>query len=218
MKLKCNTYLVHYEPLTERLDFMKKQLFRLGIEVNKIISSEPPAGWIKNDMDTIRKKLSFFQNNCPRHVTRQEESLAWKHFKFMTYAAESDVPSLVLEDDAVLNENFTDVINEILEKDNWDVIFPGSGCNLRIKGEGLIQVAHPASKCTDSYIVTPEAAKKMHKTMSESIDLAIDWELNYQMFFHNLRVFWLEPPVVRQGSQDGTWCSSISNKKENLFK
>jgi len=169
-------------------------------------------------MKEATRKLSYFGNNTSRSMNKAEISLAWKHVQFIKRAAESSRPCLVLEDDAILSNNFVEVINCLLEKsDDWDVIFPGSGCNLRKQGHGLIRVMHPASKCTDSYIVSTEAAKKLNSTLSKNIDLAIDWELNYQMMIHDLRVYWLEPPVVRQGSQDGTWYSSINNKKEDLF-
>lgn len=212
MSINCDVYLVHYESLIDRLVFMKDQFHRLGIVVKEIISSEPPHGWIKDDLSKRINKLSYFSNNSTKSVTRSEESLAWKHLLFLEKVAKGTIPCLLLEDDAILNENFVDEVNKILRINDWDIIFPGSGCNLRKPGNGLIRVSHPASKCTDSYIITPDAAKKLYSTMSSEINLAIDWELNYQMMIHDLNVFWLEPPIVRQGSQDGTWISSINFK------
>ena len=115
------------------------------------------------------------------------------------------------------SENFVEIVNKILEIKEWDVVFPGSGCNLRRQGSGLIRVQHPASKCTDSYLLTPDSAKKLYTTMQERIDIAIDWELSCQMMFHDLKVFWLEPPIVMQLSQNGTFQSAINGKKEDLY-
>lgn len=217
MSLNCDVYLVHYEPLTERLDFMRNQFDRLGIDA-EIISSEPCVDWVKDTPAIRQLKQSKFQNNVSRAVSRVEESLAWKHYLFIEKASKGNRPALVLEDDAVLSDNFVESTNQILATHGWDVVFPGSGCNLRCSQKGLVRVPHPASKCTDSYIVTVDAAKKLYSTMREGISLAIDWELNYQMMIHNFDVYWLEPPIVRQGSQDGTWTSAINGKRENLFK
>lgn len=219
MSLNCDVYLVHYEPLIDRIDFMKSQFERLGINVKEIITSEPDSEWIKDDLANRQKKLEIFHNQETRAVTVAEQSLAWKHFLFIKKVSEGQRPGLVLEDDAIINDNFVEVINKIINTKGWDAVFPGSGCNLRKHGTGLVRVSHPASKCTDSYIVTVEAAKKLYSSMTsiDGVSLAIDWELNYQMMINDLKVYWFEPPIVRQGSQDGTWRSSINGKKENLF-
>ena len=219
MSLNCDVYLIHYEPLAERLVFMRRQLERLGINVKETISDEPKAGWIKDDPISRKEKLKRFHNHESKSISSAEESLAWKHFLFLKRVSEGERPGLVLEDDAILSDNFVDVVNNILVTKNWDAVFPGSGCNLRSNGRGLIRVQHPASKCTDAYIVTVDAAKKLYSTMSlvDGVSLAIDWELNYQLMINDLKVYWLEPPIVRQGSQDGTFYSSINGKRENLF-
>jgi len=195
---------------------MTSQLQHFGLDF-KIIDEEPPDGWIIDDIDARRKKLDCFNGDSSRPMSLAESSLAWKHFNFIKSASKSARPSLVLEDDALLRENFVEIVNRLLENKEWDVIFPGSGCNLRKQGTGLISVSHPASKCTDSYILTPESAEKLYSTMNERIDIAIDWELSYQMMLHDLKVFWLEPPIVMQLSQNGTLQSAINGKKENLY-
>jgi GR25 family glycosyltransferase involved in LPS biosynthesis len=213
MTLNCDVYVVHYLPLADRLVFMDKQLKRLGIEY-KLITDEPDDNQYHDDPEVRRKKLSSFNNFNDKPLTKAEKSLIWKHQIFMNYAAQSNRPSLVLEDDAILLDNFVPTVNSFLDLADWDVIFPGSGCNLRVQGKGLIRMPHPASKCTDSYIVTPDAARKLSIA---DVHLQIDWELAYQMMVNNLNVYWYEPPIVRQGSQDGSLVSSINGKRENLF-
>jgi GR25 family glycosyltransferase involved in LPS biosynthesis len=123
---------------------------------------------------------------------------------------------LILEDDVVFAENFTEQFNKSLKNtpEDWDMICIGSGCNLRISSDRLIpgQIAykkqHPASKCTDSYIITKKAAEKICKTIVP-FNFPIDWELNYQLWHHNMNVYWWEPPVTKQGSQCGLYGSEI---------
>lgn len=215
MTLKCDVYLVHYAPLADRLVTMKNQLSHLGIEY-KLITDEPPDDYYVDDPIIRRQKLSNFNNYDEKPLTRADKSLIWKHQICWNHAAQSNRPSLILEDDAVLLDNFVPTVNSFLESKDWDLIFPGSGCNLRVAGTGLIKVPHPASKCTDSYIITPEAARKL--TGINDVQLHIDWEMSYQMMINDLSVYWYEPPIVRQGSQDGTLISSINGKRENLFK
>lgn len=215
--LNCDVYLMHYALLTDRLEFMKEQLRNFKIEYT-IISDEPEKSWFKDDLNTRFHKMKGLGGSYENPITWPNASLAWKHLIFLEKAMKSSRPSLALEDDAILSTNFTDVINNILQENVWDAVFPGSGCNLRKAGVGLIKIPHPASKCTDAYLVTPEAAAKLYSTMKNGIDFAIDWELNYQMKLHDLNVYWHEPPIVRQGSQDGTWTSAINGKRENIFR
>ena len=216
-RLNCDVYLMHYKPLTERLDFMKSQLEKFGIEYT-VISEEPEKAWFKDCIEERIKKMMGLGGQYLEPITWPSASLAWKHLIFLERAMKSARPSLALEDDAILSIDFAEVIDIILQEKEWDAVFPGSGCNLRRPGKGLIRVSHPASKCTDVYLVTPKAASKLYSTMKNGIDFSIDWELNYQMKLHDLNVFWYEPPIARQGSQDGTWTSSINGKKENLFR
>jgi len=215
--LNCMVFVAHYELLKERFDFMKSQLDKLGI-IFKFITQEPEENLFIDSSENRRAKRQIFGSFEDRSLTKAEKSLAWKHLLFLKEASQSSQPCMILEDDAILFDNFVDVVNQLLEMKDWDIIFPGSGCNLRLNGTGLIKVSHPASKCTDSYIVTPDIAKRLISTMEKSIDLAIDWELNYQMMLHNANVYWLEPPIVTQGSQCGIMRSSINGKIENIFR
>ena len=73
----------------------------------------------------------------------------------------------MLEDDVLFTDNFTEIFNKNLEStpEDWDYIFPGSGCDLRVPKakleEGKIAYLknHPATKCTDSIIIKLDAAK-----------------------------------------------------------
>ena len=216
MSLNCNVFLAHYTPLTSRLEFMKSQLQKHNIQFS-IISDEPDPSWFKDDINIRFEKMKKFHGPYKDKITWPNASLAWKHLIFLEHAMKSDRPSLIIEDDALFSDNFVETINKILEEKSWDLVFPGSGCNLRIEGSGLIQVQHPATKCTDAYLITPKAAQHVYSTMKSGIDFAIDWELNYQLMIHDLKVFWFEPPVVMQMSQNGQWQSSINGKIEDLY-
>ena len=106
--------------------------------------------------------------------------------------------------------------NQNIERtpEDWDYIFIGSGCNLRINPKLVLpeKVAykkeHPATKCTDSYCITFSAAKRVLSTILP-FTLPIDFELNYQLERHDMNVYWWEPPIVVQGSQCGLYDSEL---------
>ncbi len=119
---------------------------------------------------------------------------------------------LIFEDDVILVDHFQTRFNSSLYETpiDWDLIFIGSGCNLRIPidklmvGQTAYKVDHPSSKCADSYCITLSAARRILSTIIP-FTFPIDFELNYQMKLHNMNVYWWEPPLVSQGSETGMY-------------
>ncbi|HBY68657.1 MAG TPA: hypothetical protein DEG69_13455 [Flavobacteriaceae bacterium] len=214
-------YLAHYTPLVDRKTNMLDQLSRLNLEA-QWIEGEPDENFInqwysKEEWD--EKFVSMGTQNYPskRQLKRSEISLEYKHIKIYEEIVKNNVSSaLILEDDAVLCENFTSKFNFNMMSVpmDWDFIFIGDCCNLRIPKNRIVdgRVAyrkeHPASKCTDSYIIKLESAKKILETI-KPFTFPIDFELNYQMYLHDMNVYWWEPPLVTQGSQNGLYRSVI---------
>ena len=59
-------------------------------------------------------------------------------------------------------------------------------------------------------IIKKDAAKKVLATFDQW-NLPADWEFNYQLKAHDLKVYWWEPPVVAQGSQCGVYDTTIQS-------
>lgn len=157
--------------------------------------------------------------NWPGFVYRplklSEISLCIKYFHiFELIANGNDDYVLILEDDVILHDNFiSNFTNYFKETPNtFDAIFIGSGCNLKpkniIPGCKVYKKEHPATKCTDSFIISKKCCQKIVKTFLP-FSLPADWELNFQFFKHNCEVYWWEPAIVSQGSQTGKYKSSI---------
>jgi len=114
------------------------------------------------------------------------------------------------EEDFINNFNF----NLMSTPNDWDLIFIGSGCNLRvpksrrITGKIAYKKEHPASKCVDSYLINYSASDKIYNTIIP-FTLPIDFEINHHMRVHDMTVYWWEPPVITQGSQCGLYESEI---------
>ena len=116
----------------------------------------------------------------------------------------------------LLQNDFIEKLNSLLDETSaeWDLIFIGSGCELRIskdkieKNKMVYKKEHPATKCTDSYLIKYSAVKKILDTIVP-FTLPMDFELNYQLYLNNLNVYWRDPPIVKQGSQTGLYKSAI---------
>ena len=125
--------------------------------------------------------------------------------------------ALILEDDVIFGENLKDQLRNSIEQTHpdWDFIFIGSGCNLRIPSDQLkvnkisYLKPHPAGKCTDSFFIKKSAAAQVLSTLLPFV-LPIDFELNYHMMKHGMKTYWIDPPFVHQGSQNGQYTSEIN--------
>jgi GR25 family glycosyltransferase involved in LPS biosynthesis len=199
-------YMMHYLPLGKR----RESIDRLPFDV-KLITYEPYGVTYTSD-----EKSWYAKCDVPfRELKKSEISLAYKHMQtYFDIAINEFDSALILEDDAVIVNNFVNRFNDYLSRtpDDWDLIFIGSGCDLRIRdtepGKVAYLKSHPASKCTDSYCIRGSAAALLSQNIIHH-SLPIDFELNYWMEKLNFRVYWWEPPLVMQGSQIGLYESSI---------
>ena len=88
----------------------------------------------------------------------------------------------------------------------------GNGANLHapnIRPEKLAyRMNHPASRCTDSILISKKAAIKLSKNIFP-FDHPIDWEIGYQQKAEDVIVYWWEPTLVMQGSENGNFKSAL---------
>jgi GR25 family glycosyltransferase involved in LPS biosynthesis len=78
----------------------------------------------------------------------------------------------------------------------------------------------PRSRCSDSYFISRQAAKVISEAV-QPFSMPIDWELGYQLHLHRMKVYWWEPPLVRQGSETGLYRSEVRDEwhhKKTKFK
>lgn len=223
MLIVDKVYLAHYSPLEDRKKRIEYEIQKNLISadwIEKEPSQEEINSMYKKELWTPRIKEMNFYEIPERTLKKSEISLEYKHIKIYQDIIEKNInTALILEDDVILEDNFTSKFNfnlSMTPKD-WDIIFIGSGCDLHIPIENQIshvvayRKEHPASKCTDSYIIKRKSAEKILKTIVPFC-FPIDFELNYQMFINNLNVYWWEPTLVKQGSQNGLYGSSIQNE------
>jgi len=149
-------------------------------------------------------------------------SLHLKHNYVYKLISENYDNALIFEDDVILTDNFNEILNKYMTElpNDYDMLFIGDGCKMHIEKNKLIQnkniyekSLYPgSSRCSDSYIISKKCAIKLCEYISNlehKIKLPIDWWLSVAARDNNFKVYWAEPTIVTQGSQNGLFKSSL---------
>jgi GR25 family glycosyltransferase involved in LPS biosynthesis len=203
-------FVIHYKKLTERKQFMLSQF-----EKHNITDYE----FIEIDRDEIHNhNISMFEQN----YNKCQIAISLSHFHAYKEISDKYDNGLIFEDDAILSDNFTDTLNKYMNElpNDYDMLFIGDGCNLHIEKHNLIpnqyiyeKCLYPTSwggdgagRCTDSYIINKKCASKLCEYINNleyKIKLPIDWWVNVAARDNIFKVYWSEPTIVTQGSQNG---------------
>ncbi len=95
--------------------------------------------------------------------------------------------------------------------ENWDFLSISAGANMRPdrKPNDTTQAWFPVqnyfhTRTTDAMIFKVDMLKKIYSTYFPVAEV-LDWELNYHLSVHKSRSFWLDPPIIKQGSAIGVY-------------
>jgi len=199
-------YICHYSKLVERRPFIQNQLdkFRLSEDLYTFIEN-----YDKDilDIEKIKKEYPLIFNLTKRdrrYLRLSEISLALKHCHIIKDAINKNYNTiLILEDDAILDNNFFDKYAEYAKElpENWDIFWLGGCCGLR--SNNILQDKHvyqvSASRCTHCYAIKKSGLQILKNTIND-IDEAIDWYFNDIIFKLNLNSYWCEPPICEQSA------------------
>jgi hypothetical protein len=232
VSIDIKTTILHYKPLADRKQNMILQMEKHGF-VNYSFYEQFDGNEL--DEETIRQNYSdvrFFAEQTESKAAVYERlipgssktvkplnigeiSIATKFGKVFQELSVSDGDHFLLfEDDVILCENFETHLTNFLSRtpNDWDAIYFGSGASMKPKNIKEDCVAylmnHPATRCADSILIKKSAVSDLAKTWFP-FHLPADWELGYQHFLHNHRVYWWEPSLTRQGSEYGVFKSSL---------
>lgn len=211
-------FIPHYTKLTERKAYMINQLNKNNMNDYEFIEHY--------DRDVMTNDE---ENRFTNDIPKASKSLILKHFDILQKIAMiNNDYALILEDDAILCNDFNNVLAKYLCQlpSDFDMFFIGNGADLHIeshllKPELLVyEKGHEptrwgglgCTRCTDSYIVSKKAAIKMSNYIDKirhyKINIPIDWLLNIIARDSALKVYWAEPTIVTQGSANGTFKQS----------
>ena len=212
-------FVVHYKKLVDR-----KQNILDQFEKHNITDYE----FVEIDRDEIEdSELTLFHEE---HLSKGKIAVLLSHFYAYKQISENYDNGLIFEDDAILNDNFPELLNTYMNQlpENYDLLFIGDGKNLHISNDRIVPEqyiyeksifttecdGYGAARFSDSYIVNKKCAIELcdHiNTFPEQIDVTIDWWINVACNTKKFKVYWAEPTIVMQGSKNGIFESSLNN-------
>jgi GR25 family glycosyltransferase involved in LPS biosynthesis len=208
-------FVIHYKKLINRKLFILSQFKKYNIQNYE---------FIEIDRDELyNHDISMFQKN----YNNSQIAISLSHFYAYKQISDKYNNGLIFEDDVILNNNFINILHKYMNQlpTNYDMLFIGNGCNLHIEKHKLIsnkniyeKCLYPtnwggngASRCCDSYIISKKCANTLCKYINNlkyKINLPIDWWLNVAARDNIFKVYWAEPTIVTQGTQNGLFITS----------
>lgn len=229
-------YVVHYTPHIARKAFLQKQFLKEGIVAEFVETFDREELSYQLVYDNFKMNLREYQRRSPTQFSPYlypmkpaEVSLCLKHkeaFRRFLYQSTKDYMFL-MEDDVILCENFIATLDGYLKSlpTDWSAAFIGQGGGKRISSSMLQSEVvwylkdHPADRCTDSILFTRKSVEQIYQSMiRHGIAFPSDHELSFWFRVFDMKVYWLEPPIVAQGSQTGFFDSfqdALSGKYED---
>lgn len=210
--------IINVKAFVERRRHVEAQLARFGL-----------AGEFIHDFDAddITPELDgrWFAGV---ELNRGQKSCALKHIAALGRVVEQGWQRcLVLEDDVVLADGFTEGVRAALAETREEprpfVIYLGAGGNFytpasqRQQGRRI----YPAGKgrFTDSYIIgAQEAALRLAHIKAQPMTKPIDVVFDVTDRAAGIRFLWLEDPVVEQGSKLGLFRTSLEAAPPNWLQ
>jgi GR25 family glycosyltransferase involved in LPS biosynthesis len=207
-------FVLHYSKLTDRKQNILTQFEKHNITDYEFIELF--------DKDALSQYTYLFDH----HYRMNMLSLFLKHLWVYKEIENKYDYALILEDDVILSDNFVETLNKYMTElpADYDMLFIGDGCNLHIKDITNTKCIYEkslypniwegdgAARCSDSYIVNKKCAVKLNEYITKSstkIKVGIDWWINIAARDNNLKVYWSEPTIVTQGSQNGMFKREI---------
>lgn len=230
-----NIFVVHWKKLTERKEYLENQLSKYDINWldfydRDTLTQEEIDNIYDDSSETWNQRVIGLYNNPPtfRKLSKSEICNSMSHIYVLNNMIQNNFEyALVLEDDVILKDNFFPFFDHYfnLTPKDFDIIFLGSafsvdildsvGCENdkpKIKVQNGINVyekfRNPKTRCVDAYILTKSAAEKLYSFI-DKISLPYDFDLAYFIKELDLKVYWWEPGLVQQGSQTGSYRSSL---------
>ena len=224
-------YVIHYTKLDERREYINNLLSSLNIpfefinEFDKeVLNEEIINTYYEKNKDKHYKKVSLWGENANdfKELSLSELSCSIKHLEALRkIGIDRFKYSLILEDDVIpTNEYFIDRIYNLIEKtSDWDVMFIGEGIGAKFKNKKIgyrrflplkkiFKMKHPATNCLEAYIIKKESINKINQDLIP-INLVIDWELAFQFYKKQMKIYWSKENIFIQGSKNNIYNSEL---------
>ena len=210
----------------------------LGVTARSLIKSRRKArieGYILFCMSFLgrrRKKYTIGSLPPKAPLSNNHLELQKMHFAAVLKGIECNKPwFLVLEDDAILNQNSIQVIIKLIDhlpkrEIIWVNLNSGAGLGRTESDKasdehGLYKIVPASTRCTTSYLISLEFAKKF-KLIVENYGmpnwLPIDYIFNVALRKTKATAYWQDPPIILQGSESGAYPSNLRKNASVKFE
>lgn len=193
-------YVLHYELLRDRKRYLDGIVPKIHKNYEFIISNSDTdsqiekniSNWYSHNSKVLERKLKISEICASSsHIHVYRDMIEKGH----------DL-CLVLEDDAIITEEFYNQIDLIVQNaDSYDFIFLSTCCGLRSDTHKK-NIIYPSeySRCMTGYLVN---RKNLEKIINHLLpfNTNIDNQLNILKKDLDLKYGWFEPPIIIQGSE-----------------
>lgn len=210
--------IINPRSFIERRESIERQLRSLGLTYEFIHTYDAC------DLDSATVQRHF---RAP-YPNLGNQSCAMKHLAAMRLVVERQWHrALILEDDVILAPDFIQGVRDAITESSAimrpHVVYIGSGGNfytpksMRVPRQRLYKA--PKGRFTDSYILGADTARLRVEWMDQhGIAGAIDCHFDASDPKLGIEWYWLEDPVVEQGSKNGTFQSAIQSAPPNVIQ
>lgn len=204
-------YIIHYEKLTDRKKYLDEYFEKnniKNIEYRSLYPREKLTEEIKNNFYKLKPNIYYNNTNeiNPVHICITIEHVE-TYKEIVNQDGNDDEWYLILEDDAIFYDNFIEKINYYLDNIpsdaeyldindymGFDIYLDG-----KYKNETSLWQSTNDTRTTGSYLVNKKLCKKLLKTMVP-FTTTIDFELNLQIRYHDIKIYWSRTPLIQHGS------------------
>lgn len=218
-------FVIHYRKLIERKEYIIKQFLK-----NNITDYE----FIDIDRDELNNYNTSFFGNI---ITNPGKAVFLSHMKAYIEIAEKYENALILEDDAILCDDFINKLNKYLTQlpQDYDMLFIGGSFDYHIENDkifpdkyiydkslyNITNNCEGVTRCCDSYMVSKKCAFTLINYIINTkyyINSHIDIYLNEVAKNIILKIYWAEPTIVIQGSFNVNENENYNESLNKIFK
>lgn len=211
-------FVIHASKFTDRRQLIEQQLEQVGLPFEFVLdfdATEMP--------DDLTRR--FFANS---RLSPSQQSCALKHWKALSLMVERNIDrALILEDDVILSKDFRKILLQLIAEEIAigvpHVTFLGCGGHYYIGADeirhGQLLYLRNQGKFADSYILSRDVAER-RLTWIAAHGIARPIDHLFEQIDRDVAtaMYWLEPPIVEQGSHNGTFGSSLESSYPLWFQ
>jgi hypothetical protein len=195
-------YVIHYNPLVKRKEFILNYFNNNGITNYEIRNK-----FQREDLTPELKEKYFKLNN----LNSAQLCITIEHietYREIINTIDENKWALILEDDSIFTDNFISNINKYMTNVPADAEYLDISDYRKINSPNMWdRNMHTRTNC--AYLINKKTCEKLLKTIIP-FKYAIDHELNTQFKLHNINVYWSNLSLIVQGSGNNSYKSSYT--------